>query len=139
MRSKRFNPIAWPLAWAYIIPLTILFLCAVLSQVLPGVPRSFMITAGQVALLAASIVLGATLSGWWIGRKYSGRTLLIINLSSEAKDVLEKLAERLGGDKADVLRKSLGLMELAMQAHERGQAVGAADRSETLETEFTGF
>jgi hypothetical protein len=139
MHSKRFSPIAWSLAWIHILPLAILFLCALLSNVIPGLSQSYRLTLGQVVLLAAILVLITMISDRWIRRRYSGRTLLIINLSTEVDGILKNLAGRLGGDEADVLRKSLGLMELSMRAHERGLAVGATTQPEALETEFTGF
>lgn len=67
------------------------------------------------------------------------RVLLTLNLSAGADAILSDLAGRCGGDKADVLRKAIGLMNLAVNAREEGKAVGIAERPEVLESEFSGF
>jgi predicted transcriptional regulator len=59
---------------------------------------------------------------------------LSLDLSPQVNATLEGLAEKLGGTKSDVLRKAIALMEVAVDARERGQQLGIANRDQLLTT-----
>jgi predicted DNA-binding protein len=67
------------------------------------------------------------------------RVRLSLELSSEANDVLVKLAQKTGGTKSDILRKAIALMLFAVEAKEKGQKVGIAEDGQTLATEIIGL
>ncbi len=62
-----------------------------------------------------------------------------LDISPELYAKLQGLARDIRGTKSDVLRKSLALMDVAVQAHKSGKKIGIADRSEQLTTEIIGF
>ncbi len=67
------------------------------------------------------------------------RIRLSLDVSPELNNLIEDLARRTDGSKSDVLRRAIALMDVAVQANERGLKVGVADRGETLSTEFVGL
>ncbi len=62
-----------------------------------------------------------------------------LDISPELYAKLQALARDIRGTKSDVLRKSLALMDVAVQARKSGKKVGIADRTEQLTTEIIGF
>ncbi len=62
-----------------------------------------------------------------------------LDISPELYAKLQALAKDIRGTKSDVLRKSLALMDVAVQAHKSGKKIGIADRTEQLTTEIIGF
>jgi predicted transcriptional regulator len=62
-----------------------------------------------------------------------------IDISPELYSKLQSLARDIRGTKSDVLRKSIALMDVAVQARKEGKKIGFADRSEQLITEIIGF
>lgn len=62
-----------------------------------------------------------------------------LDISPELYAKLQALAHDIRGTKSDVLRKSLALMDVAVQARKQGKKVGIADTSEQLSTEIIGF
>ena len=74
-----------------------------------------------------------------VGEPTPGRVLLTLEVSPHANAVLEDLAARFGTDKADVQRKAVGLLKLAMDARAEGKRVGAVEPDQDLDTEFVGF
>lgn len=64
---------------------------------------------------------------------------LSFDVSEEANELIEKLAEAIGGTKSDVLRKAVSLMEIALEGKKRGLKLGLADKDETLKTEIVGI
>ena len=62
-----------------------------------------------------------------------------LDISPELYAKLQGLARDIRGTKSDVLRKSLALMDVAVQARKDGKKIGIADRSEQLTTEIIGF
>ncbi len=62
-----------------------------------------------------------------------------LDISPELYAKLQEMARDIGGTKSDVLRKSLALMDVAVQAHKNGKKIGIADRTEQLTTEIIGF
>lgn len=62
-----------------------------------------------------------------------------LDISPELYAKLQALAKDIRGTKSDVLRKSLALMDVAVQARKNGKKIGIADRTEQLTTEIIGF
>ena len=62
-----------------------------------------------------------------------------LDISPELNDRLQAMARDIHGTKSDVLRKSLALMEAALQATKEGKKIGFADRSDQLTTEIIGL
>ncbi|MBV9852213.1 MAG: DNA-binding protein [Armatimonadetes bacterium] len=62
-----------------------------------------------------------------------------LDISPELYSKLQSLARDIHGTKSDVLRKSLALMDVAVQAKKSGKKIGIADRSDQLTTEIIGF
>lgn len=62
-----------------------------------------------------------------------------LDISPELYAKLQALSHDIRGTKSDVLRKSLALMDVAVQARKQGKKIGIADRSEQLSTEIIGF
>ncbi len=62
-----------------------------------------------------------------------------LDISPELYAKLQGLAQDIRGTKSDVLRKSLALMDVAVQARKNGKKIGIADTSEQLSTEIIGF
>lgn len=62
-----------------------------------------------------------------------------LDISPELYAKLQGLAKDIRGTKSDVLRKSLALMDVAVQARKNGKKIGIADKSEQLTTEIIGF
>lgn len=62
-----------------------------------------------------------------------------LDISPELYAKLQALAKDIRGTKSDVLRKSLALMDVAVQARKSGKKIGIADRTEQLTTEIIGF
>jgi predicted transcriptional regulator len=62
-----------------------------------------------------------------------------IDISPELYAKLQGLSRDIRGTKSDVIRKSLALMDVAVQARKNGKKIGIADKSEQLSTEIIGF
>ena len=62
-----------------------------------------------------------------------------LDISPELYAKLQEMARDIRGTKSDVLRKSLALMDVAIQARKDGKKIGIADRTEQLTTEIIGF
>ena len=62
-----------------------------------------------------------------------------LDISPELYAKLQEMARDIQGTKSDVLRKSLALMDVAIQARKDGKKIGIADRTEQLTTEIIGF
>ncbi len=62
-----------------------------------------------------------------------------LDISPELYTKLQSLSHDIRGTKSDVLRKSLALMDVAVQARKQGKKIGIADSSEQLSTEIIGF
>lgn len=65
-------------------------------------------------------------------------TRLTVDVSPELNAALERLAERFHGNKSDVVRRALALMELAAQAKDEGKKIGIAEKDQPLATEIVG-
>ncbi len=64
---------------------------------------------------------------------------LSLIVSPELNDTLNELAEKLGGTKSEVLRRSIALMEVMVDAREQGKKIGIADKDQPLATEIIGI
>lgn len=64
---------------------------------------------------------------------------LSLDVSPEANELLERLADQIGGTKSDVLRKAIVLMEVAVQAKRDGKKFGIAEKDQQLATEIIGL
>jgi hypothetical protein len=64
---------------------------------------------------------------------------LSLDLSPDTNTVLEHLAEDKGVSKADILRRAIALMEVAVEAKKNGRKFGAVDEEEKLVTEVIGL
>jgi hypothetical protein len=59
-----------------------------------------------------------------------------LDVSPELDGTLEKLAQKIGGTKSDVLRQAISLMQIAIIAKENGKKVGIVDPNQNLTTEI---
>lgn len=64
---------------------------------------------------------------------------LSLIVSPELNDTLNELAEKLGGTKSEVLRRSIALMEVMVDAKEQGKKIGIADKDQPLAIEIIGI
>jgi predicted transcriptional regulator len=69
----------------------------------------------------------------------SEKIRLSLDLSPELYRMLEELAEKSGGSKAEVLRRAIALMDVAVDAKKQGKKFGIAEKSEDLTTEIIGI
>lgn len=71
----------------------------------------------------------------------AGRTKvrLTLDLSPELDELLQHLADTTGGTKSDVMRKSIVLMELAVEAKRAGKRFGVAHDDQSLAREIVGL
>jgi predicted transcriptional regulator len=71
----------------------------------------------------------------------AGRTKvrLTLDLSPELDELLQRLADTTGGTKSDVMRKSITLMELAVEAKRDGKRFGVAHDNQSLAREIVGL
>jgi hypothetical protein len=64
---------------------------------------------------------------------------LSLEISPAMSRALKDLALKTGGTKSDVLRKAVALMEVAVEARERGEKFGVAEKDQPLVTEIVGL
>lgn len=69
---------------------------------------------------------------------YKRRVRLTLDLSPEFDKLLQSLADMSGETKSDIMRKSLVLMEFALQAKRAGKKFGIAHDNQSLATEIVG-
>lgn len=62
-----------------------------------------------------------------------------LDVSPQLFQKLEELSREIHGSKADVLRRSIALFDLAVKAAKKDKKIGVARDSEALETEFVGL
>jgi hypothetical protein len=67
------------------------------------------------------------------------RRRITLDLSERADQLLERLALDSGTTKSEVLRRAIGLFEVAQEARLKGKRVGAVNEEGTLDTEFVGI
>jgi predicted transcriptional regulator len=64
---------------------------------------------------------------------------LTLDLSPELNNLLEELASAIGATKSDVLRKSIGLMEVAIDAKRNGKKLGVVEKDQPMVTQIVGL
>ncbi|UFP97070.1 DNA-binding protein [Gloeobacter morelensis MG652769] len=62
-----------------------------------------------------------------------------MDVSPELDQVLEEIARQEQTTKADVLRRSIALMQVAVKAKRQGLKFGATDQDQVLKTEIVGI
>ncbi|NDJ21921.1 DNA-binding protein [Nostoc sp. B(2019)] len=67
------------------------------------------------------------------------RIQINLDLSPELHETLNKLAQQINGDNAEVLLKAIALMEVAVEAKQKGKHLWIADENQNLETEVIGI
>ncbi|MDF5734194.1 MAG: DNA-binding protein [Nostoc sp.] len=67
------------------------------------------------------------------------RIQINLDLSPELYETLNNLAQHINGDNAEVLLKALALMEVAVEAKQKGKHIWLADDNQNLETEIIGI
>lgn len=65
------------------------------------------------------------------------RLSLVVTI--DLNETLTDLAERTGETKSDVLRKAIALMEMAVDARQRGRKVAIVEKDQTVMTEIVGI
>ncbi len=64
---------------------------------------------------------------------------LSLDVTPQANEKLEELAEKIGGTKSDVLRKAIALIDAAVRGRDEGLRIGLARPDQKLETEIVGL
>jgi hypothetical protein len=67
------------------------------------------------------------------------RLHLVLGVSPEFNEILDKLAVRYECDKADVINMAVGILKSFAEAADEGKRVGIASADQELETEITGL
>lgn len=63
-------------------------------------------------------------------------TRLSVDVSPSLNRAIEKLASRMNGSKAEVLRRAFTLLQLAVEAQDNGKKLGVAEKGQQLSTEL---
>ncbi len=69
----------------------------------------------------------------------NGTVRLSLELSEEVNAKLESLAKKAGTTKSELLRRSLGLYDIAAEAKEDGLKLGLLKKDRTVVTEIIGI
>jgi hypothetical protein len=64
---------------------------------------------------------------------------MIMDISTETKDLLARLAAEAGGSEFDVIGKAVALYQVAMDAHKDGKRIGIFGEDFELEREIVGL
>ncbi|MBY0544516.1 MAG: ribbon-helix-helix protein, CopG family [Gammaproteobacteria bacterium] len=64
---------------------------------------------------------------------------LSLDVSAELNSTLDEMAEDMHSSKSEVLRKSIALMEVAVQEKRRGNHLGVFNAKQQLIKEFVGL
>lgn len=64
---------------------------------------------------------------------------LSLDVSPELNNLLDKMAQKIHTSKGDVLRRSIALMEIAVNEREKGNHVGILNQEQQLVTEIVGL
>ncbi|MBN3873479.1 DNA-binding protein [Nostoc sp. JL33] len=67
------------------------------------------------------------------------RIQINLDLSPELYETLNNLAQQINGDNAEVLLKAIALLEVAVEAKQKGKYIWIADDNQNLETEIIGI
>lgn len=69
----------------------------------------------------------------------SEKVRLSFEVSPKLNDTLEQLAERSDTTKSEILRKAIALMELAVEAKQKGQSLALTDEDKKIVTMIVGI
>ena len=64
---------------------------------------------------------------------------LSLDVSPELNSTLDDIAEKIHASKSEVLRKSIALMEVAVQEKEKGNHLGVVGRDQKIVKEIVGL
>ncbi|MEH2252159.1 DNA-binding protein [Nostoc sp.] len=67
------------------------------------------------------------------------RIQINLDLSPELYETLNNLAQQINGDNTEVLLKAIALLEVAVEAKQKGKYIWIADDDQNLETEIIGI
>ncbi|WP_373530776.1 DNA-binding protein [Nostoc sp.] len=67
------------------------------------------------------------------------RIQINLDLSPELYETLNNLAQQINGDNAKVLIKAITLLEVAVDAKQKGKYIWITDDNQNLETEIVGI
>ncbi|MEH2384570.1 MAG: DNA-binding protein [Nostoc sp.] len=67
------------------------------------------------------------------------RIQISLDLSPELYQTLNNLMQHLNGDNAEVLIKAIALLEVAVDAKQKGKHIWIVDDNQNLETEIVGI
>lgn len=63
----------------------------------------------------------------------------VITVPADFNQLVEKIAQETGLEKGEVLRRALGLMDVAVEARKQGNTIGILDQDGNLESEIVGL
>ncbi len=67
------------------------------------------------------------------------RVQISLDISQELYETLSKLAQNINGDNAEVLLKAITLMEVAVEAQQKGKCLWITDEYKNLESKIIGI
>ncbi|QLE59704.1 DNA-binding protein (plasmid) [Nostoc sp. TCL26-01] len=67
------------------------------------------------------------------------RVQLNLDITSELYETINNLKEQMNGDTAEVLLKAIALLEVTIEAKQKGRHIWITDDKQNLETEIVGF
>ncbi|PHJ56213.1 DNA-binding protein [Nostoc linckia z18] len=67
------------------------------------------------------------------------RIQINLDLSPELYETISNLAQNMNGDSAEVLLKAIALLEVAVEAKQKGKHIWIVDENQNLETEVIGI
>ncbi|MBD2514416.1 DNA-binding protein [Nostoc sp. FACHB-973] len=67
------------------------------------------------------------------------RIQINLDLSPEFYETISNLAQHIHGDNAEVLLKAIALLEVAVEAKQKGKHIWIVDENQNLETEVIGI
>lgn len=67
------------------------------------------------------------------------RMQINLDLSPELYETIISLAQQMNGDNAQVLLKAIALLEIALEAKQKGKHLWITDDNQKLETEIVGI
>ncbi|MEH2068208.1 MAG: DNA-binding protein [Nostoc sp.] len=67
------------------------------------------------------------------------RIQINLDLSPELYQIISDLAQQMNEDNAEVLLKAIVLLEVVVEAKQKGKHIWIADENQNLETEITGI
>ncbi|KAF3886250.1 MULTISPECIES: hypothetical protein [Nostocales] len=72
-------------------------------------------------------------------REKNQRVQISLDISFELYETLNQLAHKINGDNAEVLLKAITLMEVAVEAKQRGKSLWIADENNNMESKIVGI